>query len=179
MKRLIVFTLNLLCMASLMGQGQTPDWTVDLPGNINWITTSPAGNLVLKSGTKLCGLEPGGKSVNWTLELGQLTHEISQEDVQMVPASPLMIVEKPSGLINTKLQIINYFDGKVLFDSKEVELPRIMDHYPMFDIGGLLLKTKGDGKLHVQVRFFSAHLATAQKRPASKEAGITSIVSNY
>ncbi|MBX2876973.1 MAG: PQQ-like beta-propeller repeat protein [Saprospiraceae bacterium] len=146
MKKLIVFALNLLCIAGLFGQGQAPDWKVDFPGKINWIATSPAGNLVLKSGTKLCGLEPSGKSVNWTLELGQLTHEVSKNDVQMIPASPLMILEKPSGLINTKLQIINYFDGQVLFDSKEIELPRIIDHYPMFDIGGLLLKTKGDGK---------------------------------
>jgi len=146
MKKLIVIALNLLCIIGLFGQAQAPDWKVEFPGKINWITTSPAGNLILKSGTKLCGMDAGGKAVTWTLELGKLTHEVSQEDVQMIPASPLMILEKPSGLINTKLQIVNYFNGQVLFDSKEVELARIIEHYPMFDIGGLLLKTKGDGK---------------------------------
>ncbi|MEZ5039896.1 MAG: PQQ-binding-like beta-propeller repeat protein [Saprospiraceae bacterium] len=146
MKKLLFLLLTLTVSSSAFAQSTTADWKVDFPGPISWVKLSPAGTLIVKSGNNLCGLSPDDKSIVWTIELGLLANNIGAEDIQMVPASPFMVLEKPSGLINTKLQIINYFDGKILFDSKEIELPRILENYPMFDIGGVLLKTKGDGK---------------------------------
>lgn len=159
MKKLFLFVLTLTVSCNLISQSETADWKADFPGVISWVKLSPVGNLIVKSGSKLCGLSPEDKSIIWTIELGAMTSGVKEEDIQMVPASPFMILEKPSGLLNTKLQIINYFDGQILFDSKEIELPRIINNFPMFDIGGLLLKTKGDGK---QVELVFVDLAAQQ-----------------
>lgn len=134
-----------LCLLAtrLLAQDQ-PTWKVTLDGTADWMKQTATGTVLVKStSSQLLALDAATQAVKWKLAPCLAT----ADDVREVPGSPLLLVEAvdPKTLIS-KIQVVNYLDGKVVFDSKSAKIGKVVDNVPVFALGGILLKTKGPGK---------------------------------
>lgn len=118
---------SLLCVLLLTGslfaqKAQTPDYTYDVGGNINDMTLTLAGTMVVSTNDGLVGIKPGSNEPVFKFtDYGS----VKPEEVTYVPASPYLIVDqggvggiKALSALSSKKAVIDYISGKVIFTTE-------------------------------------------------------------
>jgi hypothetical protein len=127
MKSLLIQSKNILMFALLLGatsvfaqKAETPDGTYDLGANINEMTLTQGGILVVATNDGLAGIDPKKSTPVFTFNnFGKL----KPEETDFIPNSPYIVVSqgadsKFAGLTKTKRAVIDYVTGKVIFNSE-------------------------------------------------------------
>src|SRR5690606_8298549 len=127
MKSLLIQSKNILMLALLLGatsvfaqKAETPDGTYDLGANINEMTLTQGGILVVATNDGLAGIDPKKSTPVFTFNnFGKL----KPEETDFIPNSPYIVVSqgadsKFAGLTKTKRAVIDYVTGKVIFNSE-------------------------------------------------------------
>jgi len=111
----------LLGATSVFAQkAETPDGTYDLGANINEMTLTQGGILVVATNDGLAGIDPKKSTPVFTFNnFGKL----KPEETDFIPNSPYIVVSqgadsKFAGLTKTKRAVIDYVTGKVIFNSE-------------------------------------------------------------
>ncbi|GAA4813750.1 PQQ-binding-like beta-propeller repeat protein [Litoribaculum gwangyangense] len=101
-------------------KAETPENTYDLGAKINEMTLTVGGILVAATNDGLVGIDPKQSTPTFTFNnFGRLT----PEETEFIPESPYIVVSqgagsKFAGLAKTKRAVINYINGKVIFNSE-------------------------------------------------------------
>lgn len=114
-------------------------WTVKLDGQIRWQQITPSGALLVSTDTALAGIDIDGGQIAWKKpELGGLP----AESVHAVEGSLLMQADR-EGL----LMIFDPVSGAVVFDSRQLQLTRIVTTRVLPESGTLLVHgERGEGQ---------------------------------
>ena len=116
--------------------GATAAWTLKVRGEIRWQQVTPMGALLVSTDAALAAVDIEGGQVMWEKpELGGLP----ADSVHMVEGSLLMEATRP-GL----LQIFDPVTGAVVFDSRRLNLARVVTRRVLPQSGTLLVH--GDRK---------------------------------
>lgn len=101
-------------------KAEAPSNSYDLGANINEMTLTTGGILVTATDNGLAGIDPTKNSPTFTFTaFGKL----KPEETEFIPSTPYVIVSqgansKFAGLAKTKRAVIDYIQGKVLFNSE-------------------------------------------------------------
>ncbi|MCF7560599.1 PQQ-like beta-propeller repeat protein [Sabulilitoribacter multivorans] len=101
-------------------KAQTPENTYELGAKINEMTLTVGGILVAATNEGLVGIDPKNSAPIFTFNnFGKL----EPEETDFIPDSPYIVVSqgansKFAGLAKTKRAVINYINGKVIFNSE-------------------------------------------------------------
>lgn len=120
MRKIKILGFLLLSTLILNAQkAETPENTYSLGSNINEMTLTVGGILVVATNDGLVGINPNESAPVFTFNnFGKL----KPEETDFIPASPYIVVSqgansKFAGLAKTKRAVINYVTGKVIFNS--------------------------------------------------------------
>ena len=117
--------------AALVPSGATAAWTLKVRGEIRWQQVTPMGALLVSTDAALAAVDIEGGQVMWEKpELGALP----ADSVHMVEGSLLMEATRP-GL----LQIFDPVTGAVVFDSRRLNLTRVVTRRVLPQSGTLLV----------------------------------------
>ena len=109
----------------------TAVWTVKMSGDIRWQQITPAGALLVATDGSLAGVDIDRGTVAWEKpELGG----IAADSIRPMEDSLLMIAERP-GL----LMIFDPVTGAVVFDSRKLELTKVITRRVLPQSGTLLV----------------------------------------
>ncbi len=114
-KLLLCFSLCLLSMNAQ--KAEAPDFRYDVGANINDMTITQGGTLVVATNDGLVGIKPGEKDLifNFT-EYGR----VKPEELLFIPNSPYVMVGQTGfGGMATKKAVIDYMSGKILFTTQD------------------------------------------------------------
>ena len=110
-----ILTVNL----TMAQKAEAPENTYDLGANINEMTLTIGGILVTATNDGLVGIDPKKSTPVFTFNnFGKL----KPEETDFIPNSPYIVVSQGAtsglaGLTKTKRAVINYVNGKVIFNS--------------------------------------------------------------
>src|SRR5713226_4367350 len=111
--------------------GATAAWTLKVKGDIRWQQVTPMGALLVSTDAALAAVDMESGQVTWEKpELGGLP----ADSVHMVEGSLLMEATRP-GL----LQIFDPVTGAVVFDSRRLNLTRVVTRRVLPQSGTLLV----------------------------------------
>ncbi len=124
MRKLILIAALLVCIINsnviTAQKAEQPDNIYNLGSKINEMTLTVGGILVAATNDGLVGINPKENTPVFTFNnFGKL----SPEETDFIPASPYIIVSqgvgsKFAGIAKTKRAVINYINGKVIFNSE-------------------------------------------------------------
>jgi hypothetical protein len=121
LKQLALLLVGILMVSTAFAQkAEKPDNTYSLGANINEMTLTVGGILVVATNDGLVGISPESTTPIFTFNnFGKL----SPEETDFIPASPYIVVSqgansKFAGIAKTKRAVINYITGKVIFNSE-------------------------------------------------------------
>lgn len=109
----------------------TPAWTLKLNANIRWQQVTPAGALLVATDRSLLGIDTERGQIAW--EKPELA-ALSPDSVQPVEGSLLMEASRPGLLL-----IFDPVTGTVVFDSRNLELTKIVTKRVLPESGTLLV----------------------------------------
>ncbi|WP_426431064.1 PQQ-binding-like beta-propeller repeat protein [Winogradskyella sp. HB-48] len=116
----IIMMLALFVSAASLYAQETPEQSYDLGAKINEMTLTVGGILVVATNDGLAGIKPDQIQPVFTFNnFGKL----KPEETDFIPNSPYIVVSqgadsKFAGLAKTKRAVIDYVQGKVLFNSE-------------------------------------------------------------
>ncbi|MCC4212878.1 PQQ-binding-like beta-propeller repeat protein [Leeuwenhoekiella parthenopeia] len=121
---LLLFTGGLFAQ-----KAETPDYTYDVGGNINNMTLTLAGTMVVSTSDGLVGIKPGSNELVFKFtDYGS----VKPEEVTYIPASPYLIVDqggvgglKALSALSSKKAVIDYISGKVIFTTESKGLKTV------------------------------------------------------
>ncbi|WP_338357295.1 PQQ-binding-like beta-propeller repeat protein [Yeosuana marina] len=121
LKQFVLLFAGILIVNSVNAQkAETPNQTYNLGTKINEMTLTVGGILVAATNDGLVGIDPKQSAPVFTFNnFGKL----SPEETEFIPASPYIVVSqgvgsKFAGIAKTKRAVINYVNGKVIFNSE-------------------------------------------------------------
>lgn len=115
-----IMMLALFVSAASLYAQETPEQSYDLGAKINEMTLTVGGVLVVATNDGLAGIKPDQSQPVFTFNnFGKL----KPEETDFIPNSPYIVVSqgadsKFAGLAKTKRAVIDYVQGKVLFNSE-------------------------------------------------------------
>ncbi|WP_339917360.1 PQQ-binding-like beta-propeller repeat protein [Yeosuana marina] len=121
LKQFVLLFAGILIVNYVNAQkAETPNQTYNLGTKINEMTLTVGGILVAATNDGLVGIDPKQSAPVFTFNnFGKL----SPEETEFIPASPYIVVSqgvgsKFAGIAKTKRAVINYVNGKVIFNSE-------------------------------------------------------------
>jgi len=109
----------------------TPAWTLKLDAGIRWQQVTPAGTLLVATDRSLVGIDTESGQVSW--EKSELA-ALSPDSVQPLEGSLLMQASGPGLFL-----IFDPVTGTVLFDSRSLELTKVVTKRVLPESGTLLV----------------------------------------
>lgn len=111
------FCFLILSISLYAQKAETPDYQYHVDGNINEMTLTQGGTLVVASNEGLVGIKPGESDLIFNFkEYGR----VKPEELLFIPNSPYVMVGQTGfGGVQTKKAVIDYMSGKVLFTTQE------------------------------------------------------------
>ncbi|MAZ28749.1 MAG: hypothetical protein CL868_16945 [Cytophagaceae bacterium] len=124
MKNILQLCVAVFSIAAAFGQkAEEPNYRYDVGANINDMTLTLAGTLVVSTNDGLVGIKPGSNELvfNFT-DYGS----VKPEEVQYIPNSPYLMVDqsgvggiKALSALSSKKALIDYISGKVIFSTEK------------------------------------------------------------
>tara|TARA_Y100000815_G_scaffold84412_1_gene73139 strand:+ start:820 stop:2727 length:1908 start_codon:yes stop_codon:yes gene_type:complete len=128
MKKLLIQINKIMMLVLLMGttllygqKAESPDQSYDLGAKINEMALTVGGVLVVATNDGLAGIKPDQSQPVFTFNnFGKL----KPEETDFIPGSPYIVVSqgagsKFAGIAKTKRAVIDYMQGKVIFNSDD------------------------------------------------------------
>lgn len=149
--RNLLFVTTLLVGKILSAQDmKTPNWSLDLDGDVKWLKQTSTGMLVAYSGKGLFGIDPETHKIAWSTKwdtpIANLDKGLSANAFQEIQGTPFTLIQEESSMLSkSQTSIINYLTGQQLFTSKGSTMT-INGTSPLFGIGAMLLQIKQDKK---------------------------------
>jgi len=94
---------------------QTPDSEFKMDGNIQYMKLTDAGVLLVANGDGFAGIKPDSNQLHFNF---QDYGKVKEDEVQLVPNSPYVIIEQ-GGMFGSKKSVIDIVSGKKLFATEE------------------------------------------------------------
>src|SRR5690606_3013663 len=120
LKGVVLVALLFSAAITYAQKAEQPDGSYDLGANINEMTLTQGGILVVATNDGLVGIDPKKNTPIFTFNnFGKL----KPEETDFIPNTPYIVVSqgadsKFAGLAKTKRAVIDYVQGKVLFNSE-------------------------------------------------------------
>lgn len=113
----ILFFLSFLVSLTLSAQNTIADLKVNISSKVNSLELTDAGTVILSTNDGIVGVyHENAEPVFEFNDYGK----IKEESYQLIPNSPYLLVSDGGfGGMKQKRAVINYYDGKVIFDSKD------------------------------------------------------------
>lgn len=117
-------------------------WEITPEGGFLWMRNTSLGNLIISTSSGLKGIDPVSGKTNWTITELAYAQEQSFEEIKNTP----FIAVSPKD-DNDQLYIIEPFEGKVLFSSKESNISKIASKYFLYESNSIIIVGyEGGGK---------------------------------
>ncbi len=100
---------------SLINAQQTPNAEFKMDGTIQYMKLTDAGVLLVANGDGFAGIKPESNQLHFNF---QDYGKVKEEEVELVPNSPYVIIEQ-GGMLGSKKSVIDIISGKKLFASEE------------------------------------------------------------
>lgn len=116
LKQLVLLAVLLVGIMSHSQKAETPDFVYNLEGNIDYMTLTNAGVLLIAHAKGLAGIKPGQEGLLFNFDdYGK----VKQEELKLIPGTPYVMVSQTgfSG-ISAKQSVIDFVSGKRVFDTK-------------------------------------------------------------
>lgn len=120
---LLILALMISTSCVFAQKAEAPDYTYNVGANINDMTLTLAGTLVVSTNDGLVGIKPGSNELvfNFT-DYGK----VKPEEVQYIPNSPYLMVDqggvagiKALASMSSKKALIDYISGEVIFSTEK------------------------------------------------------------
>ncbi|UKM64816.1 PQQ-binding-like beta-propeller repeat protein [Flavobacteriaceae bacterium GSB9] len=113
---ILLFAVLLIANVTQAQKAEAPDFKYELDGNIEKMTLTSSGVLLITHGKGLAGIKPGQDGLLFNFnDYGK----VKEEEVYIVPNSPYVMVGQAGfGGISAKQSVIDVVSGKRLFDTK-------------------------------------------------------------
>ena len=107
----------LISTVSMMAQKSDPNFTYDVGGNIEKMTVTDSGVLLITHGKGLAGIRPGQKDLVFNFDdYGK----VKEEEINIIPNTPYVMVGQVGFAgISSKQSVIDMVTGQRVFDTKE------------------------------------------------------------
>lgn len=115
--KLINLTYALLFVTGTLfaQKAETPQYSYDMGGKINFMKLTDAGVLVVAGAGGLSGIKPGASQAHFNFkDYGK----IKAEELEFIPMSPYVVINE-GGIFSTKKTVIDYVAGTKLFATEE------------------------------------------------------------
>jgi len=116
------------CLPSSSPAQTAPDREVSPGGAVNWMRTTSAGNLLVCTSEGLKGIDPAKGTVQWTVAALANAPESGFEEVK---GTPFVALAPASGA--DQLLIVEPFEGRVLFNSREAGISNVTSKYFLYE----------------------------------------------
>tara|TARA_R110001583_G_scaffold63230_2_gene185340 strand:- start:4555 stop:6471 length:1917 start_codon:yes stop_codon:yes gene_type:complete len=120
-KILLIIAFLLIAISVNAQKAEAPNNIYDFGANINEMTLTIGGILVVATDDGLVGIKPSQKEPIFTFNI---FGKLKPEETEFVPNSPYIVVSqgadsKFAGLTKTKRAVIDYIQGNVIFNSED------------------------------------------------------------
>lgn len=96
-------------------KGDTPNFTYNFDGKIDFMKLTDSGVLVVANGDGFAGVKPGQDKLHFNFtDYGK----VKEEELQFIPLSPYVIVSQ-GGVLSSKKSVIDFVAGKKLFTTED------------------------------------------------------------
>ncbi len=134
----VLFSISVWITGMLTGMDsfgqQTPLWTADVDYNVNWMKVTPFGQVLASTPKGLYCVDPETGKILWNIEdlKGCL-----EQNYNLIEGSRFFTISP--GNSNDVVEVVDMFDGKVLFNSYEAGIKEITDQFYLRNQDKLLL----------------------------------------
>jgi outer membrane protein assembly factor BamB len=139
-----VAALALLVADPALSAPKPAAWTRDFAAPVEWQRVTSLGQLVVSTSAGLHAVEPATGNVVWTQTS---LRGLPEDGFQELPGSPLVLISARNELELPRTVVLNTFNGRVVFDSRAVNLGQISAPRVLPRAGGLLVAGFESGKL--------------------------------
>ncbi|WP_306565000.1 hypothetical protein [Flavobacterium lindanitolerans] len=115
------FSVKLICsvlvlLTSIVSVAQdTPDYTYNLGGKIDFMKLTESGVLVVANGDGLAGIKPGESKLHFDFnDYGK----VKQEELEFIPMTPYVVISQ-GGMLSSKKSVLDFVSGKKLFATED------------------------------------------------------------
>jgi outer membrane protein assembly factor BamB len=117
-------------------------WEISPKEGISWMRNTSLGNVIISTSSGLQGIDPVSGKTNWTIAELAFAPEESFEEIKNTP----FIAVSPKD-DKDQLYIIEPFEGKILFSSKESNISKIASKYFLYQCNSIIIVGyEGKGK---------------------------------
>lgn len=109
-------------------------WEIAPEGGFAWMRNTSLGNLIISTSSGLKGIDPLTGKTNWTIAELAFAPEESFEEIKNTPFIAVSPKED-----NNQLFIIEPFEGKILFSSKESNISKIASKYFLYECSAIII----------------------------------------
>jgi len=171
--------LSLLLAGPAMSAPKPAAWTRDFAAPVEWQRVTSLGQLVVSTSAGLHAVDPATGNVVWTQTS---LKGLPEEGFQELSGSPLVLIADRGGIEIPRTVVLNTFNGRVVFDSRAVNLGEISSPRVLPRAGGLLVAGFESGSTQPTLFAFSIDdgrqlwksdvLATAMNPSGNKLMGL-------
>jgi len=126
--------LTALFLPNQLSAQKKPFWEITPNGGMAWMRNTSLGNVILSTSSGLQGLDPATGKVNWTIAELANAPEQSFEEIKNTP----FIAVSPKDN-KDQLYIIEPFEGKILFSSRESNISQIASKYFLYQNSAIIV----------------------------------------
>lgn len=121
---------------------QAPKWEKDLGAAVQWQRTTQFGSFLIGTPNGIKGVDPETGNVLWTTD--KKYGNVPEDRIEMIENSPFIAVTM-GDKENEDMAIIETFEGKVVFSSKDAGLQKVVSRYFLYQSSAILVLGTGIG----------------------------------
>lgn len=150
--------LFLLTNLSILASAQSPAFEVDMGTQVQWQRTTQFGSFLIGTPKGIKGVDPENGKVLWTTDTKY--GNVPEDRIEMIENSPFIAVTVGNS-DNEDMAIIESFEGKVVFSSRDAGLQKVVSRYFLYASGKILVLGTGVGSKTPSI--FMVDMATGSK----------------
>ena len=178
MKKIFALLLSIVMVNAIFAQQPAKEWTKKFPGNVKWYNISDAGTLVVCTGDAMYGLNPDSGEETWKVDNLDDVKEENYDPIEGTPYAAI-VKQKTFSATGTRYTIIDIVNGKVLADTKELDMIMVTKRIHIAELNSMLFfgLSKAKGKpLLMMISLEDGHKVWEQNKLFEKNS--EEVVSN-
>lgn len=141
-----------------IANAQAPTFEVDMGTAVQWQRNTQLGAFLIGTPNGIKGIDPENGKVLWTT--AKKYGNVAEDRIEMIENSPFIAVTVGTAE-NEDMAIIETFEGKVVFSSKDAGLQKVVSRYFLYASGKILVLGTGIGVKTPSI--FMVDMSTGQK----------------